>query len=785
MGRRIIRLNYLFFIIISAVLFQSCPNNLVESIDDDITIFKALNISSTYPAPGEEDAFTDTKITVRFDKDVDLSTITAANIILTGDSGTVSGEVSYNSHTKTVTFTPDSLLGTDSSYTVLLKKGIKSSDGNPLVNDYSWTFTTGISTSVPDGTISAVDETNETSVTLNFTRKNIYVTKMSIYVQSDSIAKTTIGTLGRDFESSIVYTHGVNSGEEENYTFSAIFYNNDNDNSDEKSINVFIDRKAPSAPVVSGQIKTNDKTPTWSWPAVDSAESYRWSYNDSDWTVIGSSTSYTPSSELTDGIYKLYVQAYDGLNWSQSGSFETEIDSTATAPTVYISGYPAITTDSTPTWQWNAVPDAVKYRRSYNNLSWTEIGNVTSYTASPALSDASHTLYVQSYDGLNWSGSGSYTVTIDTTPPAVSYFMINSDNTYTTNGAVNLHSNVSSVDEMRFSNDVNGNPGTWSSWEDYNATRPATWALTAGDGTKKVYAQYKDSIGNDVQVSDTIVLDTSAPAFTYCSINSGVQYSTSRTVSLTVNISGSYYQLRFQDTDNGYTSWITYAGSSITRSFTFTSDGTKTIKVWAKDAAGNISSNYISDSITVDTVHPNPPTISCNTSSPYSTTNPYFTWTSGGGGNGTYLREMNDSTPDIQTTSTSYNAGYLKDGSYTFYVRERDDAGNWSTARSYSYPLNITGIYPDNGQSFTNATTITGTWTGPPLANIQYSVYSRSSAGSSFGLIASKLTSPTYTINIGLQPIRTTYTYYWYIETYMSGNLIGTSPVYQFTNVKN
>ncbi len=238
---------------------------------------------------------------------------------------------------------------------------------------------------------------------------------------------------------------------------------------------------------------------------------------------------------------------------------------------------------------------------------------------------------------------------------------------------------------MRFSNDVSGSPGTWSTWENYSATRPATWALTSGDGTKKVYAQYKDSIGNDIQVSDTITLDTSAPGFTYCSINSGATYSTSRTVSLTVNISGSYTQLRFQDTDNGYIAWTAYAGSSVSRNFSFSSDGTKTIKVWAKDAAGN-ESNPVSDSIVVDTVPPGQPDISCNTSSPYSTTNPYFTWSSGGGGNGTYKREMNDSTPDVQTTSTAYNAGYLPDGSYTFYVTERDAAGNWSPVKSYSYP---------------------------------------------------------------------------------------------------
>jgi hypothetical protein len=59
---------------------------------------------------------------------------------------------------------------------------------------------------------------------------------------------------------------------------------------------------------------------------------------------------------------------------------------------------------------------------------------------------------------------------------------------------------------MRFSND-----GTnWSAFQPYATS--AAWTLSAGDGTKTVFVQYADGVGNlSNPASDTIVLDTTAP----------------------------------------------------------------------------------------------------------------------------------------------------------------------------------------------------------------------------------------------------------------------------------
>jgi hypothetical protein len=64
----------------------------------------------------------------------------------------------------------------------------------------------------------------------------------------------------------------------------------------------------------------------------------------------------------------------------------------------------------------------------------------------------------------------------------------------------------SAVAQMRFSN----NGSTWSGWEAYATTKG--WTLSGANGTKTVYAEFKDGAGNvSAAAQDTIVLDTVKP----------------------------------------------------------------------------------------------------------------------------------------------------------------------------------------------------------------------------------------------------------------------------------
>jgi hypothetical protein len=77
---------------------------------------------------------------------------------------------------------------------------------------------------------------------------------------------------------------------------------------------------------------------------------------------------------------------------------------------------------------------------------------------------------------------------------------------FTTTTAVTVDSAISGAVQMRF-RDAGA---TWSAWEAYSSAK--AWTLPQGDGLKTVDAQYRLGSGRAVSKSDSITLDTTAPA---------------------------------------------------------------------------------------------------------------------------------------------------------------------------------------------------------------------------------------------------------------------------------
>ncbi len=123
-------------------------------------------------------------------------------------------------------------------------------------------------------------------------------------------------------------------------------------------------------------------------------------------------------------------------------------------------------------------------------------------------------------DPLDLDGTNTtQTVTYDATAPTGS-ININSGATGTTSPNVTLNlsatDNVSGVYQMRFSNDN----ATWSAWEAYATSR--SWTLSAGDGTKTVYARFRDyNLNVSATYSKSIALDSTAPSATWSSPSAG------------------------------------------------------------------------------------------------------------------------------------------------------------------------------------------------------------------------------------------------------------------------
>jgi M6 family metalloprotease-like protein len=102
-------------------------------------------VTQTTPASGATGVAVATAITATFSKDMNASTITTSTFYLNNG---VTGTVSYNTGTKTATFTPSADLALNTTYTATITNGVKDTGGHPLTVNKSWSFTTNDGVSV-------------------------------------------------------------------------------------------------------------------------------------------------------------------------------------------------------------------------------------------------------------------------------------------------------------------------------------------------------------------------------------------------------------------------------------------------------------------------------------------------------------------------------------------------------------------------------------------------------------------------------------------------------------
>ena len=113
------------------------------------------------------------------------------------------------------------------------------------------------------------------------------------------------------------------------------------------------------------------------------------------------------------------------------------------------------------------------------------------------------------YTGRSAAGVYSVGHALPTPLPPTGSITINSGDVSTDSTSVTL--TLSCSDSSSCSQMCLSNTSVCSSWESYSPTK--AWTLTSGDGTKTVYAWFKNSVGNEntSPYSDSIVLDTSVP----------------------------------------------------------------------------------------------------------------------------------------------------------------------------------------------------------------------------------------------------------------------------------
>jgi hypothetical protein len=112
------------------------------------------------PAAGSSGVATNIVVTAEFDELLDPLTVDTNTVKLTqltGSTGPVSGSITYNSYSKTVTFIPDSTLDGGEQYRATLTTGIEDIVGNAMASEELWLFSTG---AAPDNTAPTVVSTN-------------------------------------------------------------------------------------------------------------------------------------------------------------------------------------------------------------------------------------------------------------------------------------------------------------------------------------------------------------------------------------------------------------------------------------------------------------------------------------------------------------------------------------------------------------------------------------------------------------------------------------------------
>jgi uncharacterized repeat protein (TIGR01451 family) len=152
-----------FFYTVTGASGTSSPARVVINVSANPSDYLPPAVVSTYPSPGATGVlFTTTAVSTNpdqyrpvvsatFNEPMDGSTITASTFTMDGKAGTVS----YDETTRTARFAPTTALAAATVYTARLKTGIKDKAGNPLMTEFSWSFTTetpvGMTVSLPYG----------------------------------------------------------------------------------------------------------------------------------------------------------------------------------------------------------------------------------------------------------------------------------------------------------------------------------------------------------------------------------------------------------------------------------------------------------------------------------------------------------------------------------------------------------------------------------------------------------------------------------------------------------
>ena len=131
---------------------RMAANHLWSFTTEDPPDTTAPEVETASPSPGATQVEVDVPVRVTFSEPVAPDTVTDATFFIQDPSAErVSGSIAYDA--LTATFTPSEHLAAATTYTVTLTAGIRDLEGNALVEDYAWSFTTTLASEASPPTV--------------------------------------------------------------------------------------------------------------------------------------------------------------------------------------------------------------------------------------------------------------------------------------------------------------------------------------------------------------------------------------------------------------------------------------------------------------------------------------------------------------------------------------------------------------------------------------------------------------------------------------------------------
>lgn len=451
-----------------------------------------------------------------------------------------------------------------------------------------------------------------------------------------------------------------------------------------------LDLSAPPVPTITSLHNTGP-TVYLLWSASAGADYYEY-YRNGVFQSILPASSTSISEMVANGTYTYTVRAgYSNGNWSaQSAGASITVNTTPATPPATPRIVSLTNDGSTVTVVWNidgTVAQYLIYRDgSYQSTVSNSPVTNTGYNTVPADGTYDYQVVAIGVSGT-WSDiSSASSITVDLTPPPVPVIssVVSTGSSVTATWGASTGAVLYEV----FRGSVS--QGT-------TASTSFTQSIT--DGTYTYTVRAKDATGNWSAQSNgvSVIVDTVAP-----SVPTGLTAVQAAPGSRTVTVAWT----ASTGTPSGYRVYRdgVLVGAPTTNTFsdaTVPSDGTHSYTVAAVDATGNLSSVSSAVSVVVDTVSPTTPTASSITSKEKSVT---ISWNSN---TDIILYEIfRGGVSQGTTTSTTFTQTVPADGMYTYTIRGRDSAGNWSTLSS-NYNITVQSCVGGLGRAPLDKITLT------------------------------------------------------------------------------